>query len=109
MTVPSPKSCPGKKSLMCAQLLAILQALSAASWMVAALRSALCPHRDLLLEILALRHQVGVLGRSDRRFRPSDRLAVRVAFVATVEGSAGAGPATAATLRMDASRVRAVW
>src|ERR1700732_3599301 len=41
---------------------------------VAALRSALSAHRDLLLEILALRHQLGVLARSDRRFRPSDRL-----------------------------------
>src|SRR5437870_7992001 len=104
MTVPSPKSCPGKKSLMCAQLLAILQAMSAASWMVAALRSALCPRRDLLLEILALRRQVGVLGRSDRRFRPSDRLAVRVAFVATVEGSAGAGPATVARWHREGFR-----
>ena len=36
--------------------------------------SALSTRRDLLLEILALRHQLGVLGRSDRRFRPSDRL-----------------------------------
>src|SRR2546425_2000722 len=41
---------------------------------VAALRSALSTRRDLLLEILALRHQLGVLARSDRRFRPSDRL-----------------------------------
>jgi hypothetical protein len=41
---------------------------------VAALRSVLSAHRDLLLEILALRHQLGVLARSDRRFRPSDRL-----------------------------------
>src|SRR5438128_12357835 len=96
MTVPSPKSCPGKKSLMCAQLLAILQAMSAASWMVAALRSALCPRRDLLLEILALRRQVGVLGRSDRRFRPSDRPAGRVAFVATVARRARPGPARGA-------------
>src|SRR5438552_15427144 len=63
-----------EKSLTCAQLPAILQAMSAASWLVAALRSALCARRDVLLEILALRHQVGVLGRSDRRFRPSDRL-----------------------------------
>ena len=42
--------------------------------MVAAFWSALSTRRDLLLEILALRHQLGVLGRSDRRFRPSDRL-----------------------------------
>ena len=41
---------------------------------VAALRSALCTRRDLLLEILALRQQLGVLSRSDRRFRPFDRL-----------------------------------
>jgi hypothetical protein len=41
---------------------------------VAMLRSALSTRRDLLLEILALHHQLGVLGRSDRRFRPSDRL-----------------------------------
>jgi len=41
---------------------------------IAVLRSALTTHRDLLLEILALRHQLYVLGRSDRRFRPSDRL-----------------------------------
>jgi hypothetical protein len=41
---------------------------------VAVLRSALSTRRDLLLEILALRHQLSVLGRSDRRFRPSDRL-----------------------------------
>src|SRR6516162_10253474 len=30
--------------------------------------------RDLLLEMVALRHQLAVLGRSNRRFRPSDRL-----------------------------------
>src|SRR6266851_1797216 len=41
---------------------------------VAVLRSALSARRDLLLEILALRHQLGVLARSDRRFRPSERL-----------------------------------
>jgi hypothetical protein len=32
------------------------------------------PRRDLLLEILALRHPLGVLARSNRRFRLSDRL-----------------------------------
>ena len=42
--------------------------------MVAALRSALSTHADIFLEILALRHQLGVLARSDRRFRRSDRL-----------------------------------
>src|SRR6266849_4857443 len=41
---------------------------------VAALRSALSTRRDLLLEHLALRHQLGIFARSDRRFRPSDRL-----------------------------------
>ena len=41
---------------------------------VAVPRSALSARRDLLLEMLALRHQLGVLGRSGRRFRPADRL-----------------------------------
>src|SRR6516225_2283466 len=41
---------------------------------VAVLRSALCTRRDLLVEILALRHQLGVRSRSHRRFRTSDRL-----------------------------------
>jgi homeodomain-containing protein len=41
---------------------------------IAALGTALSTRRDLLLEILALRHQLAVLGRSDRRFRPADRL-----------------------------------
>src|SRR5713101_2066606 len=41
---------------------------------VGALRSALSTRRDLLIENLALRHQLGVLARSDRRFRPWDRL-----------------------------------
>jgi hypothetical protein len=41
---------------------------------VAVLRSALSARRDLLLEILALCHQLGVVSRSDRRFRTSDRL-----------------------------------
>src|SRR2546427_678008 len=57
----------------CAQLLAILQAMRAAIWTVAGLRSALCARRDILLEILALRHQLCVFARSNRRFRPSDR------------------------------------
>src|SRR5262245_22420981 len=39
-----------------------------------ALRVALLARRDLLLEYLALRHQVAVLSRSDRRFRAVDRL-----------------------------------
>ena len=41
---------------------------------LAAIRFALSTRRDLLLEILALRHQLAVLARSNRRFRPSDRL-----------------------------------
>jgi hypothetical protein len=40
----------------------------------AALGSAGATRRDLLLETLALRHQLGVLARSNRRFRPADRL-----------------------------------
>src|SRR5437867_865717 len=40
----------------------------------AAVRSARATRRDLLLETLALRQQLGVLARSNRRFRPSDRL-----------------------------------
>jgi len=42
--------------------------------MIAALGTALSTRRDLRLEILALRHQLAVLGHSDRRFRPADRL-----------------------------------
>ena len=41
---------------------------------VAAIRFALSMRRDLLLEILALRHQLAVLARSNGRFRASDRL-----------------------------------
>jgi hypothetical protein len=41
---------------------------------VTAIRFALATRRDLLLEVLALRHQLAVLARSNRRFRPSDRL-----------------------------------
>ena len=41
---------------------------------VAALRSALVRRVHVLFEILALRHQLGILARSDRRFRPADRL-----------------------------------
>ena len=42
--------------------------------MIVAIRFALSLRRDLLIEILALRHQLHVLVRSNRRFRPSDRL-----------------------------------
>src|SRR5215203_4804904 len=41
---------------------------------VTAIRLALTARRDLLLEMFALHHQVTVLGRSNRRFLPSDRL-----------------------------------
>ena len=41
---------------------------------LAAIRFALSTRRDLLLEILALRHQLAVRARPNRRFRPSDRL-----------------------------------
>jgi hypothetical protein len=41
---------------------------------VTAIRFALSPRRDLVLELLALHHQVAVLARSNRRFRSSDRL-----------------------------------
>ena len=41
---------------------------------IAAIRFASSTHRDLLLEILALRHQLAVLARSNPRFRRSDRL-----------------------------------
>jgi len=40
--------------------------------MVTAIRLAVWTRRNLLLEILALRHQLAVLTRSNRRFRPSD-------------------------------------
>jgi hypothetical protein len=61
-------------SLTLARPLAILRTVRAAFRTIAVLRSALSTRRDLLLEMLALHHQLGVLGRSDRRFRPSDRL-----------------------------------
>src|SRR6266446_734561 len=63
-----------EKSLTCAQLPATLQAMSAASWLVAALRSALCARRDLLLEIPALRRRVSIRSRTSRRVRRADRL-----------------------------------
>jgi hypothetical protein len=71
---PSPISRPGKKSLPFAQLLARLRAMSETFRTVSGLRSALSTRRDLLFENLALRHQRSVQARSDRRFRPCDRL-----------------------------------
>ena len=41
---------------------------------VGAVRLALSTRRDFLLESLALRHQLGILARSNRRFRAADRL-----------------------------------
>ena len=52
----------------------MLRAMCDALRTVAVLWSAVSTRRDLLLEILALRHQLAVLGRSGRRFRQSDRL-----------------------------------
>src|SRR5258705_7588291 len=52
----------------------ILRSMRHVVRMVVAIRFALSTRRDLLLEILALRHQLHVLVRSNRRFRPSDRL-----------------------------------
>jgi hypothetical protein len=63
-----------QKSLTFAPVLAILQAMRYGIRTVAALRSALSARRDLLLEYLALRHQMAILTRPDRRFRPADRL-----------------------------------
>jgi hypothetical protein len=59
--------------------MAILRAMRHVVRMVVAIRFALSTRRDLLLEILALRHQLHVLVRSNRRFRPSDRLIRRLA------------------------------
>ena len=55
-------------------LLAILRAMRDGIRTVDALRSAVSARRDLFLEHLALRHQVGILARSNRRFRAADRL-----------------------------------
>jgi putative transposase len=52
----------------------MLHAMRQVVRMVTAIRLAVWTRRDLLLEILALRHQVAVLTRSNRRFRRSDRL-----------------------------------
>ena len=41
---------------------------------VTPIRPALAKRRDLLFEVLALRHQLAVLARSNRRFRAFDRL-----------------------------------
>jgi hypothetical protein len=64
----------GQKSLTSASLVGTLRAMRAVIRTRAALGSAGATRRDLLLETLALRHQLGVLARSNRRFRPADRL-----------------------------------
>ena len=64
----------GQKALTLASPAGTLQAMRAVIRTGAAVRSARATRRDLLLEILALRHQLGVLARSKRRFRPADRL-----------------------------------
>jgi len=63
-----------QKSLTLASPIATLRAMRDVSRSCAAVRSASSTRRDLLLESLALRHQLNVLARSNRRFRPSDRL-----------------------------------
>jgi hypothetical protein len=60
--------------LTLARPLAILRAMRRVPGTTTASRSDVSTRRDLLLEILALRHQVAVLARSNRRFRTSDRL-----------------------------------
>ena len=52
----------------------MLRAMSDVVRTVAAIRVAVSSRLDLLFEILALRHQVAVLARANRRFRRSDRL-----------------------------------
>ena len=52
----------------------IVLAMHAAIRVIAAFGTALATRRDLLLEIVALRHQVAVLSRPVRRLRPTDRL-----------------------------------
>jgi hypothetical protein len=54
--------------------IATLRTMRDVSWSCGAVRSASSTRGDLLLESLALRHQLSVLARSNRRFRPSDRL-----------------------------------
>src|SRR5262252_3484471 len=70
----SPISRPDTIRLTAGWQLAILRAMCRIVQTIAAIRFALSTRRDLLLEVLALRHQLGVLARSNRRFRPADRL-----------------------------------
>jgi hypothetical protein len=66
--------CVRPKSLTSASPAGTLQAMRAVIRASAGIQSARATRRDLVLEILALRHQLGVLARSNRRFRPADRL-----------------------------------
>jgi hypothetical protein len=70
----SPISRPVTNQLTLAQRLSTVRVMCDALRTVAAVRIALSTRRELLLESLALRHQLGVLARSNRRFRASDRL-----------------------------------
>ena len=63
-----------QNKLTLAPRLATLRAMLDVFRAVAAVRLALSTRRDLLLESLALRHQLGVLVRSNRSFRAADRL-----------------------------------
>src|SRR5438128_8630258 len=82
---------------------------------VISIRFALSARRDLLLESLALRHQLSVLARSNRRFRPSNRLLClflrwlwprwREALVLVLSGFA-AGFAARASVRRTSARAR---
>src|SRR5262252_3920729 len=74
----SPISRPDTIRLTAGWQLAILRAMCRIVPTIAAIRFALSTRRDLLLETLALRHQLGVLARSDPRFRPADRLLWRI-------------------------------
>ena len=64
----------GQKSLTLWSPLGTLQAMRGGFTTRATVRTALATRTDLLLKTLALRHQLGVLARSKRRFRPADRL-----------------------------------
>src|SRR5262249_25581756 len=63
-----------QKSLTSASPVGTLPAMRAVIRTGAALRPAGATRRDLLLEALALRHQLPVLARPNKRFRPADRL-----------------------------------
>ena len=64
----------GQKSFDVASPLGTLQPMRGGVRTGAAVRAAQATRTDLLLETLALRHQLGVLARSHRRFCSTDRL-----------------------------------